>query len=303
MSHPTPPRLLPALWRDPLLRVSGLFLVVLVLTALFGPMLSSYTYDEITPQQFQPPSWTHWCGTDLHGRDLLVRLLQGARVSLLVGLIGATVSLTIGVTYGGVAGYVGGRCDQIMMRLVDILYSLPRLVFIIVLIAAMEKRLTTTLSEWGWISLAPHARMLLLFAGLGCVEWLTMARIVRGQVLVLKELAFVQAAKVLGQSTPRILWQHLRPNVTGLILVYLTLTIPVVMLEEAFLSFLGLGVQAPAASWGSLISDSAGLINPLKIYWWLLVFPAAAMSLTLLALNFLGDGLRDYLDPRHRAKK
>jgi oligopeptide transport system permease protein len=291
------------LWQDPLLRLSFLFLVALFLAAGVGPFLLPFAYDQVTTSQFQPPSLEHWCGTDLHGRDLLVRLLQGARVSLLIGLIGATVSLTIGVTYGALAGWLGGWWDQAMMRLVDILYSLPRLIFIIVLIAGLEKRTTTVLSELGWATVAPHARMILLFVGLGCVEWLTMARIVRGQVLVLKELAFVQAARVLGQSSGLILIRHLLPNVAGLILVYLTLTIPIVILEESFLSFLGLGVQAPAASWGSLISDSAGLINPLKIYWWLLLFPAGLMALTLLALNFLGDGLRDYFDPRSQNRR
>jgi peptide/nickel transport system permease protein/oligopeptide transport system permease protein len=291
------------LWRDPLLRLSFLFLVLLFLAASFGPWLLPYEYDQITTSQFASPSLAHWCGTDLHGRDLLVRLLQGARVSLLIGFIGATVSLTIGVAYGGLAGWLGGWWDQAMMRFVDMLYSLPRLIFIIVLIAGLEKRTTTVLAELGWATVAPHARMILLFVGLGCVEWLTMARIVRGQVLILKELAFVQAARVLGQSSSLILIRHLLPNVAGLILVYLTLTIPIVILEESFLSFLGLGVQAPAASWGSLISDSAGLINPLKIYWWLLLFPAGLMACTLLALNFLGDGLRDYFDPRSQNRR
>lgn len=288
--------------RDPAFVGSLLFLVVLVIAAIAGPSFTGYRFDEMTAAQFAPPSASHWCGTDFLGYDLLTRLLYGARISLLVGLIGALVSLSIGVTFGALAGYVGGWVDNALMRFVDILYSLPRIVFVIVLVAALEKPGNVWIHKLGLQTIIPDARLLLLFVGLGLVEWLTMARIVRGQVLVLKELSFVQAAKALGQSHIRILWQHLLPNVLGIILIYLTLTIPVIILEESFLSFLGLGVQAPAPSWGSILSESAQYINPLKIYWWLLVFPAGFMAATLLALNFIGDTLRDALDPRTQKK-
>lgn len=289
-------------WRDPAFVGCLLFLVLLVAAAIAGPSFTGYRYDEMTARQFAPPSWQHWCGTDFLGYDLLTRLLYGARISLLVGLIGALVSLSVGVTFGAVAGYLGGWIDNALMRFVDILYSLPRIVFVIVLVAALEKPGNVWIHKLGLHAVIPDARLLLLFIGLGLVEWLTMARIVRGQVLVLKELSFVQAAKALGQSHFRILWQHLLPNMLGIILIYLTLTIPVIILEESFLSFLGLGVQAPAPSWGSILSESAQYINPIRIYWWLLVFPAGFMAATLLALNFVGDTLRDAFDP-HSEKK
>lgn len=284
--------------RNPAIRVSAIILAFVVLAAIIGPWITGYSPDQTTADQFMEPNWHHWCGTDFHGRDLLTRLLCGARVSLMVGLVGASVSLVIGVTYGAFSGYIGGRVDNFMMRVVDILYSLPRLIFVVVLMTASEKPMTFWLANHGLSSWVPQTRLLLLFVGLGCVEWLTMARIVRGQVLVLRELTFVQAARALGQSHWGIFIKHLLPNLTGIILVYLTLTIPVVILEESFLSFLGLGVQDPAASWGSLLADGAQLINPIRVFWWLLVFPAGLMSTTLLALNFLGDGLRDALDPR-----
>jgi oligopeptide transport system permease protein len=286
------------------LRQDRLFLVMLVIVgslavaAVVGPFLTGYDFGAMSERQFSAPSAEHWCGTDVHGRDLLTRMLHGARISLLVGVIGASVSLVIGVAYGAVAGYCGGKTDLVMMRAVDVLYSLPRLIFVIILITALERPVTRALAMLQLSMMTPHARLLLLFMGLGMVEWLTMARIVRGQVLTLKEQAFVQAARALGQRHIVILWKHLLPNLSGIIIVYLTLTIPVVILEESFLSFLGLGVQAPAASWGTLIADGAQVINPLKVYWWLLVFPASLMALTLLALNFLGDSLRDVLDPR-----
>jgi oligopeptide transport system permease protein len=286
--------------RQPAFYLSVFFLVSVVTAAIAGPFLTGYGFDEISGQQFAPPESAHWCGTDIHGRDLLTRLLWGARISLMVGLIGALVSLSIGVTYGAIAGYVGGSIDNGMMRVVDILYSLPRLVFVIVLMAALERPSAHWIAAVGLQYLIPDARLLLLFIGLGFVEWLTMARIVRGQVLVLKEQSFVQAALALGQSHTAVLWRHLRPNLTGIILVYLTLTIPVIILEESFLSFLGLGVQAPLSSWGSLISSGAQFINPIKIDWWLIAFPGGLMALTLLALNFLGDSLRDALDPRSK---
>jgi oligopeptide transport system permease protein len=289
-------------WRDPAFLGCVIFLVALVVAAVVGPHLTGYRYDQMDAKQFQPPGLAHWCGTDFLGYDMLTRILYGARISLLVGLIGALVSLTIGVTYGAVAGYIGGWVDNLLMRLVDILYSLPRIVFVIVMVAAFEKPGTALISRFNLNSLIPDVRLLLLFIGLGLVEWLTMARIVRGQVLVLKEQSFVQAARALGQSHFRIITRHLLPNMLGIILIYLTLTIPVIILEESFLSFLGLGVQAPAPSWGSLLSESAQYINPIRIYWWLLVFPAGFMAATLLALNFVGDTLRDAFDPRSQKK-
>jgi peptide/nickel transport system permease protein/oligopeptide transport system permease protein len=288
-------------WKSPSFLASAGFLVFIAICAVVGPCLTGFSYEEIAGPQFSPPSPQFWLGTDIHGRDLLTRLLYGARISLVVGLMGAAVSLCIGVTYGLVAGYLGGRVDNAMMRFVDILYSLPRLVLVIVLIAALEKPCRDFFSTSFLQFLLPDARLFLLFVGLGLVEWLTMARIIRGQVLVLKEQQFVHAALALGQSHRRILFLHLLPNLAGIILVYLTLTIPVVILEESFLSFLGLGVQAPLSSWGSLIANGAQFINPVKIYWWLLAFPAGIMALALLALNFIGDTLRDAFDPR--AKK
>lgn len=280
------------------MRVSLLLLALVVLAAVFGPFCSPYGYETISKAQFSPPSAEHWFGTDIHGRDVLTRLLYGARVSLAVGCIGALVSLIVGVFYGMVSGYVGGRVDNAMMRFVDILYSLPRIIILIVLITIFDQKLKTYLSGFNLPWLVTNSRLLVLFVGLGLVEWLTMARIIRGQVLTLKERTFVQASRALGQSNTRIVLQHLLPNLRGLIIVYITLTVPTVILEESFLSFLGLGVQAPQSSWGTLLSDGAGVINPVRIYWWLLAGPAFFMAVTLLALNFLGDSLRDKFDPR-----
>ena len=269
-------------------------LIVLIVAVLVGPLLTGYAPNATSSAQFFPPCRAHLLGTDLHGRDLLTRILCGARLSLLVGLVGATVSLVIGVAYGAISGYAGGRTDNVMMRIVDVIASLPTLIFIILLIAVLEEPVTRAFSgEW-----KTEARIVLLFVGIGCFEWLTMARIVRGQVLVLKELSFVQAARTLGQSPLKIVFRHLVPNLLGVVIVYLTLSIPSVILQESFLSFLGLGVQAPAASLGSLKAEGVQVINPLRVSWWLLVFPGGFMAATLLALNFLGDGLRDALDPK-----
>lgn len=288
--------------RNSLAMAGLIFLVFMVLVTVFGPMFSPYSIQETSARQFEPPSWTHWFGTDLHGRDVLTRVMWGGRLSLLVGVAATVVSLTIGVLYGAVSGYFGGKVDQFMMRGVDILYSLPNLVFVIVLIAFMEEYLrklfTADLFGLHLDFLIPYSRIILLFVGLGALQWLTMARIVRGQVLSLREQQFVLASRALGAGTARILGRHLIPNVTGPILAYLTLTIPAVMLREAFLSFLGLGIQPPQASWGSLVADGASLLNPIKSCWWLVFFPGIAMATTLLSLNFLGDGLRDALDPK-----
>ena len=292
------PSVLRLLLRDPWMASALAILALLGLAAVAGPGFTGYDGNATSALQLAPPSAAHWCGTDLHGRDLLTRLLLGARISFLVGLVGAFVSLVIGVAYGMVAGYAGGKTDNAMMRVVDTLYALPSLIFVIILIAVFAEPLAALLSRLGIGNVKEQAHLLLLFAGLGCVEWLTMARVVRGQVLVLRELAFVQASRTLGQTTVRILVRHLLPNLTGVILVYLTLSIPAVILQESFLSFLGLGVQAPASSLGSLMADGAQVINPMRVSWWLLVFPGLFMALTLLSLNFLGDGLRDALDPR-----
>jgi oligopeptide transport system permease protein len=272
----------------------------MVVACVAGPFFLPSTLGEPGPNQYAPPSWEHPFGTDLNGRDLLYRVLTGGRISLLVGLCGAVVSLFIGTAWGLVAGYVGGRTDALMMRFVDILYSVPRLIFILIAINAFNAGLQEWANREGLAWLVESSRIAILILTLGFIEWLTMARIVRGQVLSLKERQFVTAARALGQSHIKILTRHLLPNLAGIILVYLTLTIPAVIIDESFLSFLGLGIQAPQASWGSLLADGAGAINPVRSFWWLLVFPAAAMSLTLLALNFLGDALRDAFDSKAR---
>jgi oligopeptide transport system permease protein len=293
--------------RNPAVRVSLAIIALVLVSAVAGPAFLPPADQRPSGDQLEWPSRTHWFGTDLNGRDLLFRVFIGARISLIVGFAGALVSLGIGTTYGLVAGYTGGRTDAVMMRAVDVIYAIPRLIFIIILINVAEFRFR------GWLQAAfghcpipalrvlpNYAKTVILIVSLGLVEWLTMARIVRGQVLTLKNFQFVTAARSLGQTHVKILVRHLLPNLTGLIAVYLTLSIPAVILDESFLSYLGLGVDASQASWGTLLSDGAQAINPLKSSWWLLVFPAAIMSATLLALNFLGDGLRDALDPRQK---
>ena len=294
------PRILHRVKKNPAAVVSAAFLAFIVLACVVGPEFLSASLGEPGPNQYAPPSWEHPFGTDLNGRDVLYRVLTGGRISLLVGLCGAVVSLFIGTAWGLIAGYAGGRVDALMMRVVDILYSVPRLIFILIAINAFNAGLQEWASQEGLQWLVQSSRIAILILTLGFIEWLTMARIVRGQVLSLKERQFVTAARALGQSHSKILTRHLLPNLAGIILVYLTLTIPAVVIDESFLSFLGLGIQAPQASWGSLLADGAGAINPLRSFWWLLVFPAAAMSLTLLALNFLGDALRDAFDTRGR---
>ena len=284
--------------RRPTARVCLGVLLLIGLAAAIGPELFPESYREPGPLQYSPPTWAHPFGTDLNGRDLLYRVLLGARISLIVGLAGAAISLSLGTAYGLIAGYVGGKVDSLMMRLVDILYSVPRLIFILIFINAFDGHLRDFASRMDWPWLIGYSRIVILVLTLGLIEWLTMARIVRGQVLSLKERQFVHAAQALGQSHGKIILRHLLPNILPLIIVYLTLTVPAVILDESFLSFLGLGIQPPQASWGSLLSEGAQSINPLKIYWRLLLFPAATMTSTLLALNYLGDRLRDTLDPR-----
>jgi oligopeptide transport system permease protein len=275
-----------SLWHDAWLRlrtnklaVFGMGSLVLVTVAcLAGPWLSSYGYEEQNLDLgAAAPSLRHWLGTDTLGRDLLVRVLIGGRVSLGVGLAATFVALTIGVAYGAVAGFFGGKRDALMMRTVDIMYSLPFMVFVILLMVWFGKNI------------------ILLFVAIGAVEWLTMARIVRSQVMAVKKMEFIEAARSLGFGRRRIIFRHILPNIFGPIIVYTTLTIPGVMLLEAFLSFLGLGVQPPMSSWGALIFDGQ---QKMEEYPWLLLFPGALFSLTLFSLNFLGDGLRDALDVR-----
>jgi len=238
----------------------------------------------------------NWLGTDPQGRDLLARILWGSRTSILVALMAATTSLLIGVTYGAFSGYVGGRVDNLMMRIVDVLYSVPFIFIVIFLITVVNEYRTELEDNYG------IDREVVFFIVIGAIYWLTMARVVRGQVLALKKTEFIEAARVIGASTARILFVHLVPNVLSIVIVYLTLTIPAVMLFEAFLSFLGLGIEAPKVSWGLLAKDGTEAITPLDTTWWLVVFPALAMGSTLLALNVLGDGLRDALDPKQRGR-
>ena len=284
--------------RRPAARACLGILAVAAVAAALSPEFFPPAYREPGPLQYAPPSWEHPFGTDLNGRDVLYRVLLGARISLVVGLAGACVSLLLGTAYGLVAGYAGGRMDNLMMRVVDVIYSVPRLIFILIFINAFDGHVREFASRVDWPWLVNYSRIVILIATLGLIEWLTMARIVRGQVLSLKERPFVLAARALGQSHARIILRHLLPNILPIVIVYLTLTVPAVILDESFLSFLGLGIQPPQASWGSLLSEGAQAINPLKIYWWLILFPAATMSATLLALNYLGDRLRDTLDPR-----
>jgi oligopeptide transport system permease protein len=225
----------------------------------------------------QSPTRMHPFGTDQLGRDLLARVMAGGRVSLLVGIAGTFVALTIGVGWGAIAGYVGGRVDELMMRIVDVLYTIPFMFLVILLLAIFGRN------------------FLLLFAAIGAVSWLTMARVVRGQVLTLRQREFVEGARALGASTPRIVFRHILPNTLGPVVVYATLLVPSIMLDEAFLSFLGLGVQPPRASWGVLVEIGA---DNMLFYPHLLAFPAIFLAVTLFALNFVGDGLRDALDPR-----
>lgn len=261
------------------LAMFGLWTILLLIClSILTPWIAPYGYEtQDLSLGAAPPSLQHWLGTDTLGRDLLTRLLYGGRVSLLVGFAATAVSLVVGVMWGTVAGYVGGSLDAIMMRIVDMLYALPFMIFVILLMVVFGQS------------------FLLLFLAIGLVEWLTMARIVRGQVRSLSKQEFISAAVVIGLSDGQIIRRHVIPNVLGPVIVYITLTIPAVMLFEAFLSFLGLGVQPPQSSWGVLI---AGGVETMEEYPWLLIFPGIALSVTLFALNFLGDGLRDALDPK-----
>lgn len=255
-------------------------IVVILCLAVAGPWLSPLSYsDQDLSAANQSPSAAHWFGTDNLGRDLFIRVLYGARISLTIGFVASLINLTIGVIYGGVAGFFGGRVDRLMMNLVDILYGIPVLLYVILLMVILKPGLTN------------------IFIALGLAYWLGMARIVRGQVLSLKEQEYVLAARVIGASNRRILFRHILPNCLGPIMITMTLAIPEAIFTEAFLSFIGLGVSAPMASWGVLASEG---VTSLRSYPFQLFFPAVAISVTMLAFNFLGDGLRDALDPRVR---
>ena len=297
---PPPPGAWSRLRKNPVALAAMALLALVIGFAFFGPLVFHADPHATSREQFVPPGAAHPFGTDNNGRDVLARVMEGARISLIVGLAGALISLVIGTSYGLVSGYAGGRADALMMRFVEILYSIPRLIIIILATAAFDHSFKDWLNAGGHTVLVGYSKIIILILALGLIEWLTMARIVRGQVLALKNLQFVAAARALGQSHARIILRHLLPNLTGIVIIYLTLTIPAVILDESFLSFLGLGIQAPQASWGSLLADGAQVINPVRSFWWLLLFPAAVMSVTLLALNFLGDALRDALDPRAR---
>ena len=275
-----------SLWQDAFRRltqnraamIGGITILVLIILAVFAPWIAPYSYSyQNLDIRASPPSAEHLLGTDVLGRDLLSRLLYGARISLLVGFVATGVALVIGVSWGIVAGYFGGRVDSIMMRIVDVLYGLPFIIFIILLMVIFGRNI--------W----------LLFAAIGAVEWLTMARIVRAQVIGLKNQEFVQAAQVMGVSNFSMFRRHILPNILGPIAVYATLTIPQVMLLEAFLSFLGLGIQPPMSSWGTLIRYG---VESMEEHYWLLIYPGLTFTITLFALNFFGDGLRDALDPK-----
>jgi oligopeptide transport system permease protein len=281
-------------WRDAWRRlrknrlavICGALLLVIALLCLGGPFLTgkSQTEQDLA-RRAQPPSAVHWMGTDPLGRDLMTRVLTGGRVSLAVGLVATLMSLLIGIAYGAISGYVGGRVDAAMMRLVEILYSLPFIVIVIILIVVLEPKLEGQ----------GQAKLIVLFMVIGAIEWLTMARVVRAQVLTLKNQDFVTAARAIGVPWRRVISRHLVPNCLGPVIVYSTLTIPSVMLIEAVLSFLGLGVQPPYASWGVLIDEGAANMESRP---WMLAFPALFFSMTLFSFNFLGDGLRDALDPK-----
>lgn len=275
-------------WQDAWIRLKknkmallGLIIIVcLIIVAIFGPIFSSHTYDEQNLMMTNSsPSWEHWFGTDNLGRDIFIRVLYGARISLAIGIVASLLNLFIGVIYGGIAGFFGGKIDRIMMNIVDILYSVPTLLYVILLMVILKPGLIN------------------IFIALGIGYWLQMARIVRGQILSMKEQEFILAARTIGVSKKRILFRHLLPNAMGAIIVTMTLAIPDAIFTEAFLSFIGLGVSAPMASWGVLASEG---VNNLRAYPFQLFFPAVAISVTMLAFNFLGDALRDVLDPKMR---
>ena len=291
------------------LAVAGaLYLLLLVFCLTIIPFLSQHSPTALSEDQFAAPSAEHWFGTDVHGRDLFGRTVFGLRISIFVGVCGAAVSLVIGAVWGSCAAYFGGWLDAVLMRTVDVLYAMPSIIFVIVLMAGYDgiflpyvERFLGLLMDDGVVEAASFVRLLLLYLGLGAVSWLTIARIVRGEVLALKERSFVLASRVLGASAGHILRRHILPNLYGVLAVYLTLAIPSIILYESFLSFLGLGIQPPFASVGSLISEGAQQINPIRIYWWMIFFPTGSLVSTLLAFHFVGNGLREVFNLRRSA--
>ena len=286
-----------SLWQDALRRLrrnrlalfGGIYVVLVVLACLIVPVVMDWE-GQATHAKFEPPGFgknektgrVHLFGTDELGRDLFARCFYGGRISFAVGIVATLVAVLIGTVYGAIAGYLGGRADYIMMRIVDVLYGIPYM-FIVILILVVIGR-----------------GLLAIFGALGLFMWLTTARIVRGQVMSYKNREFVLAARIIGASRLRIIFRHLLPNAIGPVIVYSTLSVPAVILMESFLSYLGLGVQAPETSWGLLAADGSRAINPVDSYWWLILFPSLFLASSLLALNFLGDGLRDALDPKGR---
>ena len=267
--------------RNPGARAGAVILAAIVLACAAGPALFGLDPDTTRPDlRHLPPSGEHWFGTDALGRDLFARVLVGGRTSLLVGLAATLVSVGIGVAYGAAAGYYGGRLDEVLMRIVDFLYGIPYM-FLVILVMLL-------------FADTARGEALPVFVALGLVQWLTMARIVRGQVLSLRRREFVLAARALGASHTRVLLRHVLPNCASAIVVYATLSVPAVIILESYLSFLGLGLEL---SWGQLVAEGVAVVNPIQSPWWLLVFPSAFLAATLLALNFLGDGLRDAFDP------
>lgn len=264
--------------------LSLILLVVIGALTVLVPLVSPRSYFEQDPDHYrEPPSGLYWFGTDASGRDLFVRCFKGGQISFAVGLLATAVAVVVGVSYGSVAGYAGGKLDMLMMRVVDILYGLPYMLIVIIAMAVFESR-----------------SFVLVFLVLGLFSWLTMSRIVRGQVLSLREREFVEAARALGARPGWIILRHIVPNLVGPVIVYTTLTIPAVMLSEAFLSFLGLGISEPMTSWGVLISEGAREMSTEGVHWWLIVFPGALFTLTLYSLNAVGDGIRDAFDVRQR---
>jgi oligopeptide transport system permease protein len=275
-----------SLWQDALARlmknkmaiVGLIYLAIQFAAAIFAPWIAPFSYEDTDLLLGAvPPDATHWFGTDDLGRDIFTRVLYGSRMSLAVGVVATTVSVVIGVSYGAVSGYLGGKVDNIMMRMLEVLYAMPFIFFVIILMVMFGRNI------------------ILMFVALGAISWLTMARIVRGQIISLKKMEYIEAARSIGVSKRKIIFKHLVPNSLGPVIIYTTLTVPAVILEEAFLSFLGLGVQEPMSSWGTLISDGVGAM---EIYPWMLIYPCLTLMATLLALNFVGDGLREALDPK-----
>ncbi len=309
MQHAGPIESGRSLWQDAWHRLrqnkiavlGAIFILLLMLASFFAPLIAQNSYEQTNLAiGATRPSAAHWLGTDVLGRDLLSRILYGGRVSLSVGLAATAVSIIIGVLYGSISGFLGGRVDVVMMRIVDILYSMPFVIFVILLMVVageagnVIEHFFRTKFHWD-VHVSQYWNFVLLFAAIGAIEWLDMARIVRGQVMSLKKQEFIEAAVALGLRKRRIILRHMIPNILGIVIIYGTLIVPTVMLLEAFLSFLGFGVQPPMSSWGTLINDGA---KSMEEYPWLLIFPGSFFALTLFSLNFLGDGLRDALDVR-----